>query len=495
MPGSTGTWITTLWYQVRGGRSLEFVTTLIAPPRLSGAGLATLLLSVVLAPLDLFIVNVALPTIQSDLRASTSTLEWVLAGYGVTFALLLVVGGRLGDALGRRRVLVWGLAAFTATSLICGLAPTATVLVLARVAQGAAAALMAPQVFSIMQATTSGEQRARTLGYFGAAAGVAMVLGQVLGGVLVAADVAGAGWRPIFLVNVPIGVAVILLVTRTLPESRATDPIGVDRWGTLLLGGALLALLVPLLEGRTLGWPAWSFALLVAAPLLAAGYFAVAGRLERAGGVPILPPTLLRMPTMRHGVLVAVPVFAGFGGFMFVFALVFQTGLDYSPLTAGLALTPAAVGFLVTSLQTSRLVARYGRWVLVTGAVIQIVGLLVLTMTTLNTWPQMSVLDLAPGAVLYGVGQGAIAPVLFRVILSGVPTEAAGAGSGVLITTQQTALALGVATLGSLFVGLAGPSALGMRDALALITILMAVLSAVIGVLTARLPDPRHATA
>ncbi|MBB4907952.1 MFS transporter [Actinophytocola algeriensis] len=466
------------------------MTTLIAPPRLSAAGLATLLLSTVLAPIDLFIVNVALPTIQSDLHASTSALEWVLAGYGVAFALLLVIGGRLGDALGRRRVLTWGLAAFTVTSLICGLAPTTTVLVLARAAQGAAAALMVPQVFSIMQATTSGEQRARTLGYFAAAAGVAMVLGQVLGGVLVAADVAGAGWRPIFLVNVPIGIAVILLVSRTLPESRAVDPIGVDRWGTVLLGGALLALLVPLLEGRTLGWPAWCWALLVLSPVLAASYFAVARRLERTGGVPLLPPTLLRMQTMRHGVLIAVPVFAGFGGFMFVFALVFQTGLHYSPLTAGLALTPAAIGFLVMSLQTSCLVARHGRRVLVTGAIVQVTGLLALTATTLNAWPDISVLDLAPGALLYGMGQGAIAPVLFRVILSGVPTEAAGAGSGVLTTTQQTSLALGVATLGSLFVALAGT--LGMRDALVLTTLLMAGLSAVVGVLTARLPDPRH---
>lgn len=469
------------------------VTTLNAPPRLSAAGLATLLLSAVLAPIDLFIVNVALPTIQSDLHASTSTLEWVLAGYGVAFALLLVIGGRVGDALGRRRVLTWGLAAFTATSLICGLAPTATVLVLARIAQGAAAALLVPQVFSIMQATTRGEQRARTLGYYAAAAGVAMVLGQVLGGVLVAADIAGAGWRPIFLVNVPIGVAVILLVTRTLPESRATNPIGVDRWGTVLLGGALLALLVPLLEGRALGWPVWCWALLLLVPVLAASYFAVARRLERSGGVPLLPPTLLRMPTMRHGVLVAVPLFAGFGGFMFVFALVFQTGLSYSPLTAGLALTPAAIGFLVMSLQTSRLVARYGRWVLVTGAMVQVTGLLMLTATTLIAWPGISVLDLAPGALLYGVGQGAIAPVLFRVILSGVPTEAAGAGSGVLTTTQQTSLALGVATLGSLFVGVAG--ALGMRDALVLTTLLMAAISVVIGVLTSRLPDPRHSAA
>ncbi len=174
---------------------------------------------------------------------------------------------------------------------------------------------------------------------------------------------------------------------------------------------------------------------------------------------------------------------------------VFQTGLHFSPLTAGVALTPAAVGFLVMSLQTTRLVARYGRRLLQVGAVIQGVGLLVLVATLLSTWPNVTVLDLAPGALVYGVGQGAIGPVLFRVILSGVPTEAAGAGSGVLTTTQQTALALGVATLGSLFVGLAGPASLGMRDALVLTITLMAALSVVIGLVVTRLPDPRQATA
>ncbi|MFL6122847.1 MFS transporter [Actinophytocola sp.] len=462
---------------------------------LTGGGLAALLLSYTLAPIDLFIVNVALPTIQSDLHASTTTLEWVLAGYGIAFAMLLVVGGRLGDAFGRRRVLSWGLAAFTATSLVCGIAPNETVLVLARIAQGAAAALLVPQVFSIIQATHSGEHRARTLGYLGAVAGLAMVLGQVLGGLLVAADLFGAGWRPIFLVNVPIGIVVVLLVNSKLPESRAQDPLGVDRWGTPLLAGALLALLVPLLEGRALGWPVWCWVLLAAVPVLTAGYLAVARRLERAGGVPLVPPTLMRTPSMRFGMITAVPVFAGFGGFMFVFALVFQAGLHFSPLTAGLALTPAALGFLLMSLQTSRLVARYGRRVLLVGAIVQGSGLLVLVLTLLSAWPAVTVFDLAPGAFVYGVGQGAIAPVLFRVILSGVPTEAAGVGSGVLTTTQQTSLALGVATLGSLFVALAGPAALGMRDALVLVILVMTALSVVIGFLVTRLPDPRQAAA
>jgi hypothetical protein len=187
--------------------------------------------------------------------------------------------------------------------------------------------------------------------------------------------------------------------------------------------------------------------------------------------------------------LAAVPVFAGFGGYMFVFALVFQTGLNFSPIMAGLALTPTAVGFLVMSLRISGLVARYGRRVLLVGTVVQGTGLLVLVVTLFSAWPNVTVLDLVPGALLYGVGQGTIAPVLFRVILSGVPAEAAGAGSGVLTTTQQTSLALGVATLGSLFVALAGTA--GMRDAVVLTIGLMAVLSVVIGLLLTRLPDPR----
>ena len=462
----------------------------VTSTQLRRGGLATLLLSYTLAPTDLFIVNVALPTIQSGLHASTATLEWVLAGYGVAFAMLLVVGGRLGDAFGRRRVLTWGLAAFTVTSLVCGLAPTGTVLVLARIAQGAAAALLVPQVFSIIQTSYTGEHRARTLGYAGGVAGLAMVLGQVLGGMLVAADLFGTGWRPTFLVNVPVGVLAIVLVNRTLPESRARNPIGVDRRGTVLLAGTLLALLVPLLEGRALGWPAWCWALLAAVPVLAAGYLAASRRLERDGGVPLLPSALMRARSMRIGLLACVPVFGGFGAFMFMFALVFQTGLGFSPFTAGLALTPAAVGFVVTSLLTTRLVARYGRRTLQLGAVVQGVGLLALVVPVLSTWPDVTMLDLAPGALLYGVGQGAIGPVLFRVILSGVPAEVAGAGSGALTTTQQTSIALGVATLGTLFVSL---SSLGMRDAMVLTVLLLVALSVVSGGVTTRLPDPRHA--
>jgi len=460
-------------------------------PVLTSAGLITVLMGAALAPIDLFIVNVALPTIQADLHASAATLEWVVAGYGIGFALLLVIGGRLGDAFGRRRLFSVGLAAFTLTSLVCGLAPNATILVLARAAQGAAAAMLVPQVLSIIQATAAGERRAKMLGYYGATGGISMVIGQLLGGVLVSANLAGTGWRPIFLVNVPIGLLTMWLARRTLPESRATNPLGVDLWGTLLLGVSLVALLVPLMEGNGLGWPVWCWLLLAAFPLVAGVFFRVERRLEERGGVPLLPPSVLRVPSMWRGLLIAVPFFGGFGGFMFVYALLLQNGLRLGPLQSGLALTPAALSFLVTTLLVARLVVRFGRWVMVAGAAVLVVSLLVLIGTTLLAWPNLGVLDLVPGTLLFGIGQGLAAPTLFRLILSRVPAESAGVGSGMLTTTQQTSLALGVATLGSLFAALSAPGSVGFEYALVIVSSVQILTSITIGLLATGLPDPR----
>jgi len=450
--------------------------------------LITVLMGAALAPIDLFIVNVALPTIQADLHASAATLEWVVAGYGIGFALLLVIGGRLGDAFGRRRLFSVGLAAFTLTSLVCGLAPNATILVLARAAQGAAAAMLVPQVLSIIQATAAGERRAKMLGYYGATGGISMVIGQLLGGVLVSVNLAATGWRPIFLVNVPIGLLTMWLARRTLPESRATNPLGVDLWGTLLLGVSLVALLVPLMEGNGLGWPVWCWLLLAAFPLVAGVFFRVERRLEERGGVPLLPPSVLRVPSMWRGLLIAVPFF---GGFMFVYALLLQNGLRLGPLQSGLALTPAALSFLVTTLLVARLVVRFGRWVMVVGAAVLVVSLLVLIGTTLLAWPNLGVLDLVPGTLLFGIGQGLAAPTLFRLILSRVPAESAGVGSGMLTTTQQTSLALGVATLGSLFAALSAPGSVGFEYALVIVSSVQILTSITIGLLATGLPDPR----
>jgi MFS family permease len=461
------------------------------PDTLGNTGLITVLLGAALPMIDFFIVNVALPTIDHDLHTSPAELELVVAGYGIAYALLLVLGGRLGDTVGRRRMFRYGLAAFTVTSLACGLAPTAGTLVAARIAQGAAAALMLPQVLSTIQATTSGAHRARALGRYGAVGGISTVIGQLAGGLLVSANLAGTGWRPIFLVNVPVGLAGLLLARRSVPETRASHPTPIDLPGTALLGLFLFALLVPLMEGRTLGWPLWTWLLLAASPVLGAAFLAVELRTERAGRMPLLPPSLLRLPSMRRGLSVALPFFTAFGGFMFVYALAFQDGLRLEPLASGLALTPFALGFFVTSLASGRLVGRLGSRVVPVGALVNGAGMLATAATVLLAWPHVDALTLAPALLVAGLGQGMCMMPLFRIVLSQVPSDRAGAGSGALATTQQTSLALGVALLGTLFVTLSQPGALGMRDAFALILLVQVAIVGLIALMSRALPDPR----
>ncbi|MFC0848463.1 MFS transporter [Streptomyces noboritoensis] len=449
-------------------------------------GLFTVLLGAALPLIDFFIVNVALPAMEKDLSASPATLELVVAGYGVAYAVLLVLGGRLGDTAGRRRLFLIGMAAFGMTSLACGLAPTAWTLVAARVAQGAASALMLPQVLATIQATTAGPRRARAMSLYGATAGLSMVAGQILGGVLVAADIAGSGWRAVFLVNVPVVVVGLILAVRSVPETRSERPASVDVPGTLLLALSLISLLLPLTEGRAAGWPLWTWVSLAVFPFAAFAFFRTEQRADRRGGTPLVPPSLLKLPSLHRGLVMIVPFSVGFSGFMFVIAVVLQQGLRMGPVSAGLALVPMAVAFFAASLAGPRLIGRYGSRVVTTGGLIQGVGITVLVLTVWKGWSGLGIAELAPGVALAGLGQGLQLPVLFRIVLSDVPTDRAGVGSGVLVTTQQSALALGVATLGSLFLSLL-PS-MGTRDAL-VVTLLVQLAAVVLTVLLSlRLP-------
>jgi EmrB/QacA subfamily drug resistance transporter len=438
-------------------------------PALPTAGLITVLLGVLLPMIDFFIVNVALPTMRQDLKASTGVLELVVSGYATAYAVLLVLGGRLGDAHGRRRLFLTGIGAFTFASLLCGLAPTASALVVARLLQGASAALMVPQTLSTIQATGNLESRSRALAWFGATGGLAAVAGQLLGGALVSADIAGSGWRAIFFVNVPIGLIGLVFAARFVPETKAIHHHRIDVVGTILLGLTLVAVLIPLTEGRALGWPMWSVVMLALAPLGAAIFIAAERRIEQRGGSPLVPPSVLQHASMRRGLLLAIPFFATFGAFMFVYTLVIQGTLAFTPIRAGVALTPLAVAFLATSLTTTRLVARYGRAVICAGAAIQLMGLLLVIAALELAWPQISILDLLPGFAIMGAGQGLIMSPLIRVVLSDVPVESAGAGSGVLTTTQQTSLALGVAIIGSAYISISPASRLGALHAVVLV--------------------------
>jgi MFS family permease len=421
---------------------------------LSTLGLVVLLSAVFLAMTDFFVVNVALADIGRDLGASTSALELVVAGYAVAYALGLVIGGRLGDAFGRRRLFVLGMVAFTVFSALCGLAWSPASLVAFRVLQGLSSAVMVPQVLATLQATTEGPARARALSAFGATGGLAAVFGQLGGGLIVAADLAGTGWRPVFLLNVPVGVVAVALAVRALPDTRSDRPAALDLVGTLLLGATVLALLVPLVEGRSKGWPVWGWVSLALAAPLGVGLLLAESRIERSGRVPLLPPSLLRLDGIRRGLAIALPFFTGFGGFMFVYAELTQVVLGWSALKAGLAITPMAVGFLGVSLSTSRLVPRWGRSVITAGGVLQGLGLVVLASTVWAAGADLTPADLAPGMLVAGIGQALVMSPLIGVVLSDVPAHAAGAGSGLFSTLQQSALALGVAVYGTVFLEL-----------------------------------------
>jgi EmrB/QacA subfamily drug resistance transporter len=418
---------------------------------LSTVALATVLVGTFLAVTDGFIVNVALPTIALDLRASSDMLQFVVTGYGLAYALLLVVGGRIGDAAGRRRAFMAGMGGFTAMSLACGIAPSISWLVLARVLQGAAAALMAPQVLATIQATTTGDRRARALGVHAATGALAAMAGQVVGGALVTLNLAGASWRPIFLVNVPIGLVGLLLARQHLPDTRSTEPAAIDPIGTLLLTATVASVLIPLIEGRAQDWPLWSIGLLIAAAILGFLFVVTERRIEHGGGFPLVPPSLLRVASMRRGLLIAALFFGGFGGFMFVYPLSLQGTAHLSALQAGTALGGMALGFLITSLTSARLLAYFGRRLIVAGLLVAIVGLLMLIAVLWRMWPALNPLLLVPSMLVAGIGSGMVVSPLFGIILAEVPIGRVGAGSGVLATTQQVAIAVGVSGLGGLF--------------------------------------------
>lgn len=442
-----------------------------------------------LAVLDFFVVNVALPSIGRELRASPAVLELLVAGYAAAYGSGLVPSGRLGDALGRRRFFIGGMLTFTAASVACALAPTPLALVAARLAQGLAASVMVPQVLASIQGLFHGHDRQRALGVFGAGIGVATVTGQVAGAALVAADVGGLGWRPIFWINVPVGLVCAAGAARWLPETGSGARARLDVRGSVLLAAALVTLLLPLSLGHDLGWPAWCWGSLAAAVTLAAGFAYAQVRTERAGRMPLLPPTLLRVPAMRAGLVTAMVFFVMAGGFLLTTGVTLQDGRGFGPLTAGLTLAPYALAFLLVSLTVRRYAARHGRAVVVTGAGVSALGLTALAVQVAVAYAGLGPVTLAPVLAVNGAGQAMIMIPLFGVILGGVPAEWAGVASGALTTTQQTGLAVGAAALGTTLFTVAGSgTAAGWRTATLAVLIAEAALAAVTALAARRLP-------
>jgi EmrB/QacA subfamily drug resistance transporter len=449
--------------------------------------LLVLMTGTVMIVLDFFAVNVALPTMQSGLHAGGSTIEWVLAGYGLTFAVLMVMAGRLGDRFGRRRVFCCGLALFALASTLCGLAPSATVLVGARFLQGAAAALISPSVLSLLGVIFTGAHRARAISVYGMVMGVAAASGQLVGGALVQLNVAGLGWRTIFLVNLPVAAAGLLLAPRLVPESRSERATSIDLVGILLVTAGLVALVLPLVEAQQLGWPAWTWAGLAASLLLLVAFAFHQRWLERSGRAPLMAPSLFRDRSLRAGLATQLGFWCGQAALFLVLALYLQDGRRLGPLQAGLFTSILAIAYLATSLRAPFLALRYGRDLIAVGALTLAVGegLLALTVTLGSTG---SLALLVPGLLAVGAGMGLCITPLTTLVLAHAGPGDAGAVSGALSTMQQVGGTLGVAITGAIFFGARRG---GVSHSFELSVLQLACLLTAVAALTRLLPNRR----
>jgi EmrB/QacA subfamily drug resistance transporter len=417
------------------------------------APLPVVLAGTFMAVLDFFIVNVALPSIQASLHASNGSVEWVIAGYALTSAVFMIGGGRAGDRFGRRGVFALGLAVFTFASLGCGVAATASELVACRLVQGVAAALLTPNVLSIIGVLYTGADRLRALSAYGSSMGLAAAGGQLIGGALISLNPAGLGWRTCFLINVPIGIAALLLTRPVIPAFARQARSRLDLPGTLLATAALTAVVLPLVEGRQHGWPVWTWLSLGAAPLVLGAFLAHQRRLARRGENPLLDLSLFRVRSFSFGLLTQLGFWAGQASFFVVLALYLQLGRGLRPLAAGLVFTILAVAYVVTSSLAPKLGARYGRAVIGGGALALAAGHLLLLTAVVETGVTGSLAALAPGLVLVGAGMGLVLAPLAGTILSSLEPERAGAASGMLTTVQNVGNALGVAVTGVIFFG------------------------------------------
>lgn len=415
--------------------------------------------------LDVSIVNIAIPSIQRDLHASYADVQWALAGYTLAYALVLITGGRLGDTFGRRRLFLIGITGFTIMSALCGAAQSPGMLIASRVVQGAMGAIMVPQVLAVIQVIFPPAERIKALAGFGITAGLGTVSGPLLGGLLIQHNLFGLSWRPIFLINVPVGIIAVVAASILIRESRAPRPPRLDPAGVGLISAALLLLLYPLVQGRELGWPVWSFLAMAASVPVFAAFAWYELRKSRRGGSPLVELSLFRERGFSVGMAVAVAFFLGIASFGLVLTLFLQLGLNFTPLHAGLTFLPFSLGVLVSSGAAARLAPRFGRGVTMTGALIIAAGMAALIVIVDHDGVAVTTWDLVPGLVAAGLGLGAVIAPLADIVLDRVPAQHAGSASGVFNTGLQVGNSIGIAVIGVIFFGLLGTqSAAAARD-------------------------------
>lgn len=436
-----------------------------APDKRRWAALIIMTVAIFMDMLDGSIVNVALPTIQQTLGLSYGSLQWITAGYLLAFALLLITGGRLGDIYGRRRMFLFGVAGFTLASLLCGLAVDPATLIGGRLLQGAMAGMMVPQVLSIIHVTFPDEEKGAVYAINGFVGGLAATLAPLIGGFLVAANIFGLGWRPLFLINVPIGIVGFVLGMKYIPESRSEQKLKLDLVGVVLSAAGLLLLLLPLTFGHQLGWPAWSIGSIALSVVVLAGFVVHERRKQRNGGSPLMALDLFAARSFSASLGLILACFAFTGMFMLAVYLYLQIGLGWTPLHTGIALLAFAVGAFVSSTASVVvLVPKFGRVVVQGGALVMALGVVTFLMVNATTGTNPGNWGLAPALFLIGLGFGAAATPVSLFGLSDVPMKDAGSASGIINTTLQLGFALGIVAAGLAFFAPLSTSATDAAD-------------------------------
>jgi EmrB/QacA subfamily drug resistance transporter len=429
--------------------------------------LPVVLLAMFMAGFDIWVVNVAAPSLQRDLHVNDAALQLIVGGYAFMYASGMVTGGRLGDLLGYRRIFMAGVASFAVASLLCGLARSPAELAGARLLQGLTGAAMVPQVLALITATFGVRERSRALAWFGVTMGLAFVSGQILGGLLLQADVLGLGWRAIFLVNVPVGAATLIAAALVVPPARGRRRPRLDPAGAVGVSASVALALVPLTLGHDEGWPTWAWISLAACLPVLALTLAWERRLTRRGGEPLLDLPLFGDRAFAAGIAVNFALVFFFGSFMFVLTLLLQAGLSQPPLRAGLQAGPLALTFTTMSILGPRLAARFGPWSITIGAGLDVLGTIGLVLTGLRYGGHLTGWHLAPATAVIGLGQGMALPSLIGASLAHVPPERAGAAAGILTTAQQFGMASGVAVIGAVFyarLGITRPSSVSAME-------------------------------
>lgn len=422
--------------------------------------ISVVLTALFIAVLDSFIVVVADPSIVADLHASAGDVQWVMAGYQLSYAVFIIAATRVADRYGRKRIFLLGVALFTLSSVVCALSPNAGSLIAARVVQGLGAALMVPQVFAYVTVLVPAARRHSVYGVLGIVIGMATIGGQIIGGLLIGADLFDSGWRLVFWVNVPIGIVMFALALRYVPETGSAATRKLDMPGVLVLSAALFLLVLPLIQGQEAGWPGWVWACFAGSAVAFGLFVAIERGLERRGGDPLVPLTLFRQHSFSVGIILVLTLYALIYSYYLALSVTLQQGLGMSALGAGLVYTPAAIAFFVFSMVASRIIPKYGRRVLEVGAIMLASGYLA-TGLLLVSGPRITALLVIPTLVLQSAGGGLVITPALNTVLSRVEPESAGVASGALSTAQQCGGALGVAVIGAVYFSSFHPAAVG----------------------------------